>query len=55
MVFSNFPTQRVIILTIGEGLDLLPVFRRLYQVNLEQQKQIVSQYHQLEDGFIGPE
>ena len=36
----------------AEGLDLLPVFRRPYHVHLEQQKQIVSQHHQLKDGFI---
>ena len=37
-----------------ERLDLLPVFRSICKVHLEQQKQIVSQHHQLKNGFIGP-
>jgi hypothetical protein len=35
----------------AKGLDLLPVFHCPYQINLEKQKQVVSQQHQLEDGF----
>ena len=36
-----------------ERLDLLPIFRSLGEVQLEQQEQIVGQHHQLEDRFIG--
>jgi hypothetical protein len=36
-----------------ECLDLLPVFRSLCKVHLEQQKYIVSHYHQLKDRFVG--
>jgi hypothetical protein len=49
---NDLPSQNNIFQT--EGLDLPPVFRRHYHVNLEQQNQIVSQHHHLEDGFIGP-
>jgi len=37
-----------------EGLDLLAVFCFICEVHLEQQKQIISQHHQLKDCFIGP-
>jgi len=47
---DDLPSQKNILQ--AEGLDLLPVFRCPYHVNLEQQKQIVSQHHQLEDGFF---
>ena len=47
---DDLPSQKNILQ--AEGLDLLPVFRRPYHINLEQQKQIVSQHHQLEDCLI---
>ncbi len=37
-----------------EGFDLLPVFRFLCKVHLEEQKQIVGQHHYLKDRFISP-
>jgi hypothetical protein len=37
-----------------KGFDLLPVFRSLCEVHLEQQEQIVGHHHQLKDRFIGP-
>ena len=47
---DDLPSQKNILQ--AEGLDLLPVIRRPYPINLEQQKQIVSQHHQLEDCLI---
>jgi hypothetical protein len=38
----------------SERLNLLPAFRSLCEVHLEQQEQIVGQHHQLKDRFIGP-
>ena len=37
-----------------KGFDLLPVFRSLCEVHLEQQEQIVGHHHQLKDRFIDP-
>jgi len=38
----------------SERLDLLALFCFHCEVHLEQQKQTVSQHHQLKDRFIGP-
>jgi hypothetical protein len=37
----------------AKGLDLLPVFRCSYQINLEQQKQVVNQHHQVANCYVG--
>jgi hypothetical protein len=48
---DNLPGQENVLQS--ESLDLLPVYRFSFEVHLEQQKQIVSQHHQLKDRFIG--
>jgi hypothetical protein len=47
---DDLPSQKYVLQS--ERLDLLPVFCFPCEVHLEQQKQIVSQHHQLKDHFI---
>ena len=47
---DDLPSQKYVLQS--EGLDLLPVFCFPCEVDLEQQKQIVSQHHQLKYRFI---
>ena len=49
---DNFPGQENVFQS--EHFNLLPVFRYICEVHLEQQKQIISQHHQLKDGLVGP-
>jgi hypothetical protein len=49
---DDLPSQENVFQT--ECLDLLPIFCPVCEIHLENQKQVVSEHHQLKYSFVGP-